>query len=80
VYATGQRDEVIGDTLLEALVLPLQSERIASETADQADANRPTREHMRLPRRMVKHVDAIVACTGSRIYWTMVSGGMASGH
>jgi hypothetical protein len=23
---------------------------------------------------MVKHVDAIVACVGSRIYWTMVLG------
>src|SRR5207247_5164638 len=75
VYATGERDEVIGDTLLEAFVLPLQSERIASETAGQADANRPPREHKRPPRRMVKDSDAIVACAGSRIYSTMVSVG-----
>src|SRR5437899_7729215 len=61
VYATGERDEVIGDTLLEALVLPLQTERKASETADQADANRAPREHKRPPRRIVKSVDAIVA-------------------
>src|SRR5437773_2929447 len=31
VYATGQRDEVISDTLLEALVLPLESVRLESE-------------------------------------------------
>src|SRR5438046_6745012 len=73
VYATGERNEVIGDTLLEALVLPLQSERKASETADQADANRPPREHKRPPRRIVKNSDAIVTRAGSRTYWTMVS-------
>jgi len=60
VYATGERDEVIGDTLLEALVLPLQSERKGCETAGQAEANRPPREHKRPPRRIVKSVDAIV--------------------
>src|SRR5438034_11465660 len=61
VYATGERDEVIGDALLEALVLPPQSERKGCETAGQAEANRPPREHKRPPRRIVKSVDAILA-------------------
>src|SRR2546422_7116522 len=41
--------------------------------------SRPPHEHMRLPRRIVKDAEATLAHAGSRIYWTMVSGGILSG-